>query len=175
MPAAKRYWVKVNVPSTFLTKLPYFAPPISKTRAKKISIEEKKSALNSANTSKVSSPTPGDVNGQNQQNSKINSGLKESSTSGLTMNSINNDLYALDRTGKPSKRWVKRSAQFKNFTGFKIKYVRWKQKEIREPREPKEPKEGKESKSRSKAAIAEQRKLSNAGQNSANQEIKTES
>lgn len=143
MAPPKRYWVKLNVPSTFLSTLPNFPPPVSKSRLKKIAAEEKKTTGNtasgSASTSKASSPTPVSADNQNPANNhasapaisnfKINSGLKESSTSGLTMNSISNGLYALDKSGKPCKKWVKKPTQFKTFSGFKVKYVTYKQKD----------------------------------------------
>jgi INO80 complex subunit Ies4. len=44
------------------------------------------------------------------------------------MNSISNGLYALDKSGKPCKKWVKKPTQFKTFSGFKVKYISWKHK-----------------------------------------------
>ncbi|KAK6198699.1 INO80 complex subunit Ies4-domain-containing protein [Scheffersomyces amazonensis] len=141
MAPPKRYWAKLKVPSSFLKTLPNFPTPISKSRLKKIAAEERKVNSTSTSTggSKVGSPAPstGENNGSSTNlnnlnngssgatisNFKINSGLKESSTSGLTMNSITSGLYALDKSGKPSKKWVKKTKQFKTFSGFKVKYV----------------------------------------------------
>lgn len=148
MPQPKRHWVKLKVPSSILQTLPHFPTPISKTRQKKIIAEEKKlmgggtpaaapkkGAKNTSKAaSKVSSPAPSNQDASNN-NFKINSGLKELSTSGLTMNSINSEHYLLDKTGKPTKKWVKKPTQFKTFSGFKIKYVTWRQKD--QGKEPK--------------------------------------
>lgn len=120
MAPPKRYWVKVKVPSEYLSKLPKFEPPISKSRLKKIAAEEKKLQSNgTANGSKTASPQP-----ENNLNYKINLGLKEMSTSGLTMNPITGN-YPLDRSGKPARKWVKRQHQFKTFSGFKVQYEHW--------------------------------------------------
>lgn len=144
MAQPRRHWVKLKAPSSFLKTLPHFPTPISKTRQKKITAEEKKTAgggtspapkkvtKNTSKTvSKVSSPAPSNnQEASNVNNFKINSGLKELSTSGLTMNSINSEHYLLDKSGNPTKKWVKKPAQFKTFSGFKIKYVTWRQKDI---------------------------------------------
>ncbi|EGV62274.1 hypothetical protein PSN45_000995 [Yamadazyma tenuis] len=136
----KKYTVKLAVPSKFLATLPVFEVPASKTRVKKLAAEDKKTPAASVDpsvaSSKTSSPQPetggtggaagfGSVN--NAFNNRINSGLKESSTSGLTMNPIAGQ-YSLDKSGKPVNRWMKRQTQFKTFTGFKVKYYTWKQK-----------------------------------------------
>ncbi|CCE72600.1 Piso0_000187 [Millerozyma farinosa CBS 7064] len=140
----KKQWVSLKVPSTFLQTLPEFPQPTAnKSKQKKAGEDPKTSAKPSANnskavsksgskntsksTSKLSSPAP-----KGPDNFKINSGLKESSTSGLTMNSINGENYLLDKSGSPSSKWVKRSSQFKTFSGFKIKYVTWRHKQHRE-------------------------------------------
>lgn len=57
---------------------------------------------------------------------KINLGPKESSTSGLTMNSIVSGAYTLDKTGAPCRRWVKKPTTFKTFSGFKMRIVSYK-------------------------------------------------
>ncbi|KAK6456114.1 INO80 complex subunit Ies4-domain-containing protein [Scheffersomyces xylosifermentans] len=148
MAPPKRYWITIPLNPKFLAKLPDFPVPVSKTRLKKIAAEERKAAISasaSAGGSKVSSPAPENSNSNNLNagnggapgvisNFKINSGLKESSTSGLTMNSISNGLYALDKSGKPCRRWVKKTTQFKTFSGFKVKYVSYKHKDEPEKR-----------------------------------------
>ena len=141
MAGTKRLWVKLSVPSTFLSTLPEFAH--TKSRVRKVATDDRKSLpAPSLNPSKGSSPAPSisesttnnsstTLNTLNQpaiSNFKINSGLKESSTSGLVMNSISNGLYALDKSGKPCKKWVKKPTQFKTFSGFKVKYISWKHK-----------------------------------------------
>ncbi|KAI5953606.1 hypothetical protein KGF54_002978 [Candida jiufengensis] len=151
MVAAKRLWIKLRLPTKFLGTLPKFEPFVSKTRLKKIAQEERRIAagLQSSTTSQKSSPAPdggsvtpapnattsttgGSSSGGISQY-KINVGLKESSTSGLTMNSINSALYTLDKSGKPCKRWVKKQREFKSFTGFKMKYTRYEPKESNNP------------------------------------------
>lgn len=143
MAQPRRHWVKLRAPSSFLQTLPHFPTPISKTRQKKITAEEKKITgggtspapkkviKNPTKTaSKVSSPAPStNQEASNVNNFKINSGLKELSTSGLTMNSINSEHYLLDKSGNPTKKWIKKPTQFKTFSGFKIKYVTWRQKD----------------------------------------------
>lgn len=131
MAPPRRYWVKISVNKEFLSKLPHFPTPVSKTRLKKLAAEEKK---NGATSTGNSSPTESDQGGEKGGSTtaasatqlsqfKINSGLKESSTSGLTMNSINSGLYTLDKSGSPCKKWVKKPKSFKTFSGFKVKYV----------------------------------------------------
>lgn len=127
MAAPKRYWVKVNVPSKILATLPKFETPVSKSRLKKLAAEGKKTqagagasgALASANGSKTASPQP-----EAGLNYKINSGLKEMSTSGLTMNSVAGN-YPLDKSGKPVSKWTKGPYSFKTFSGFKVHYKGW--------------------------------------------------
>ncbi|ODV69525.1 DUF1711-domain-containing protein [Hyphopichia burtonii NRRL Y-1933] len=58
----------------------------------------------------------------NQNNAKINSGVKEMSTAGLTMNSANSSSYALDKSGTGVRKWKKGPRQFKTFSGFKVTY-----------------------------------------------------
>ncbi|KAK6464517.1 INO80 complex subunit Ies4-domain-containing protein [Scheffersomyces coipomensis] len=144
MAPPRRYWVRLKLPQSFLSTLPEFPTPISKSRLKKIAAEERKAGSTSisASGSKVGSPAPTgnestpttNLNNPNNNpavisNFKINSGLKESSTSGLTMNSISQGLYALDKSGKPSKKWIKKPRQFKTFSGFKVKHVSWEHKD----------------------------------------------
>lgn len=131
MAPPKRYWVKINMSQKFLKTLPEFLPPISKSRLKKIAAEERKAAsssIASAAGSKVSSPAPENGtsanNASSSGNPKINSGMKESSTSGLVVNSINNS-YSLDKSGKPCRKWIKKPREFKTFSGFKVEYISW--------------------------------------------------
>lgn len=135
--------MKVKLPSSYLQTLPDFPTPISKSRLKRIAAEEKKATENeptatptkkiaktgATSTSKVGSPAPNANAETSVNNFKINSGLKELSTSGLTMNSISSEHYLLDKSGKPTKKWVKKPHQFKTFSGFKIKYVTYRQKD----------------------------------------------
>lgn len=131
MAPPRRYWVKINAPKDFLATLPHFPTPVSKTRLKKLAAEEKKiGAANTANSSPTESESGVDKPGYANSTAapqlsqfKINSGLKESSTSGLTMNSINSGLYTLDKSGSPCKKWVKKPKSFKTFSGFKVKYI----------------------------------------------------
>ncbi|ODV80814.1 DUF1711-domain-containing protein [Suhomyces tanzawaensis NRRL Y-17324] len=128
MGTPKRYWATVQVPTAFLKTLPEFAPPVTKSKAKKPSDASATSSTSTTPKSKAkgkvtktdSSPTPETVGAIS--NFKINSGLKESSTSGLTMNSITS-AYTLDKSGAPCKKWVKKPHQFKTFSGFKVKYI----------------------------------------------------
>jgi hypothetical protein len=135
MAPPKRYWVKIKVPTEFLAKLPHFPTPISKTRLKKIAAEEKKSTgTQGTPSSKGSSPTASEIvsekpsaaaNQQSLSQFKINSGFKESSTSGLTMNPVSTGHVSLDKSSR-AKKWVKKPRQFKTFSGFKVKYVTYK-------------------------------------------------
>lgn len=143
MAPPKRYWVKLKVPSRILSTLPEFPTPISKSRLKKLVAEERRAGTQSSLSLERSSPQPNDNNnngnnpsnlsqlgsGQAISSFKINSGLKESSTSGLTMNSISSGLYALDKSGKPARKWVKKPTQFKTFSGFKVKYISYRHKD----------------------------------------------
>ncbi|CAH6718323.1 hypothetical protein CLIB1444_01S04192 [[Candida] jaroonii] len=131
MPPPRKHWVKLKVPKEFLEKIPRFTLPPPKTRVRKVAAE-KKNGSDSNSNSKTSSPQP-------EMNYRINSGLKETSTSGLTMNSISG-TYTLDKSGKPVNKFVKRPRQFKTFSGFKVKYVTWKVKKEREKKEKKEDK-----------------------------------
>lgn len=121
MAVQKKYLAKIKLPPAFLKTLPAFSPP-AKLRVKKLA--DTKSGL----SSKLSSPTPGDetpvnpLTSHTQANARINSGMKELSTAGLTMNNINS-TYALDKSGRPCRRWVRRPRQFKTFTGFKVLYI----------------------------------------------------
>lgn len=140
MAVTKRLWVKLPLPSSYLSTLPEFTH--AKSRVRKVATVEKKHQAPSQSPSKGSSPAPGDstnssASTHNQpaiSNFKINSGLKESSTSGLVMNSISNGLYALDKSGKPCRKWVKKPTQFKTFSGFKVKYVSYKHKNAEKPK-----------------------------------------
>lgn len=126
MAPPKRYWVKLKISSKYLSTLPKYEPPVLKSRLKKIAAEEKKLQTTTGSpsgpgngSSKTSSPQP-----DSNLNYKINSGLKEMSTSGLTMNPVTGN-YPLDKTGKPATKWIKRSYQFKTFSGFKVRYQSW--------------------------------------------------
>lgn len=122
----KRQLVKLKLPSEFLKTLPVFATPKVK-RVKKI-VEDKKNDK----SDKTLLPGPHD------DNSKVNSGLKELSTAGLTVHSVNAN-FALDKSGRPAKKWVRGSTQFKTFSGFKVKLKTWKHKSEKEkPEAPKE-------------------------------------
>lgn len=142
MAPPRRFWVKVSVPKDFLGKLPHFPTPISKSRLKKLQAEEKKNGNGSISGSKHSSPTASEAgtekpsaasaNAPPLSQFKINSGLKESSTSGLTMNSITSGLYTLDKSGAPCRKWVKKPKSFKTFSGFKVKYVRYEHKSAKQ-------------------------------------------
>ncbi|PVH18113.1 uncharacterized protein CXQ87_001030 [Candidozyma duobushaemuli] len=119
----KRQLVKLKVSPEFLKTLPVFATPKAK-RVKKIA-EDKKNEKND----KTSSPGPHD------DNSKVNSGMKELSTAGLTVHSVNAN-FALDKSGRPAKKWVRGSRQFKTFSGFKVKLKTWRHKSEREKHDP---------------------------------------
>jgi hypothetical protein len=133
MAPPRRYWVKLSVSKDYLATLPHFPTPISKSRLKKLAAEDKKNGGGSSMGSKHSSPTASEAgtekpsaassNSASLSQFKINSGLKESSTSGLTMNSITSGLYTLDKSGFPCKKWVKKPRTFKTFSGFKVKYI----------------------------------------------------
>lgn len=119
----KKLPVKLAVPSKFLATLPVFAAPPTpkpKTRVKKLTSEEKKngSSPGASTGSKGSSPAPAD----DGHTPKVNTGPKEMSTAGL---SVNNIAQLLDKSGEPCKRWVRGGKQFKSFSGFKIKLKRW--------------------------------------------------
>lgn len=117
--ATKKHLVKLKLLSEFLKSLPAFAPPKPK-RVKKVAGEDKKSSANGLDGHKGSSPAPDDT-----PSSKINAGPKEMSTAGLTVNNVN---QVLDKSGTPSKKWVRTTRQFKSFSGFKTKIKTWKQK-----------------------------------------------
>lgn len=151
MAPPKRFWAKLKLSPKFLGTLPEFPTYMSKSRLKRLAQEERRSGSASLNSLQRSSPAPEGSNNLNNNNNnnngsggnnggstisnyKVNMGLKEGSTSGLTMNSIASGQYALDKSGKPCKRWVKRPRQFKSFTGFKVTYVAF---------EPKDPVESK--------------------------------
>lgn len=116
--ATKKHLVKLKLLLEFLKTLPVFAPPKPK-RVKKVAAEDKKSSSTGPDGHKGSSPAPDDTPAP-----KINTGPKEMSTAGLTVNNIN---QALDKSGAPSKKWVRTTRQFKSFSGFKTKIKTWKQ------------------------------------------------
>ncbi|EGW34798.1 uncharacterized protein SPAPADRAFT_57870 [Spathaspora passalidarum NRRL Y-27907] len=162
MAPPKRYWVKLKVPASTLSKLPDFPTPISKSRLKKIAAEERRAGghSHSLSPSERSSPAPEETasrinpaslnnlvpgGGSNSTSGaisqfKINQGLKESSTSGLTMNSITSGLYALDKSGKPVRKWIKKPREFKTFSGFKVRYVSYQHKDGKKEKKEKETK-----------------------------------
>lgn len=116
--ATKKHLVKLTLPSEFLKTLPVFTPPKTK-RVKKVASDDKKASNGSDH--KGSSPAPGEEN----LTPKINTGPKELSTAGLTVSSV---THSLDKSGAPSKKWVRTTRQFKSFSGFKTKIKTWKQK-----------------------------------------------
>ncbi|GEQ67687.1 hypothetical protein JCM33374_g1352 [Metschnikowia sp. JCM 33374] len=117
MAPPRKYNVKLKLPPSFLETLPVFATPTpkSKSRAKKLSAEDKR-----AGTPPGSSPAPPE---ESVSVGKINTGPKELSTAGLTVNTV---TQALDKSGKPCRRWKKAPMQFKTFSGFKIELGTWK-------------------------------------------------
>ncbi|KAK6869041.1 hypothetical protein K6H10_005290 [Candida tropicalis] len=155
MAPPKRFWARLKLSPKFLGTLPEFPTYMSKSRLKRLAQEERRSASASLNGSQRSSPAPegGNGNGSNYNNNngggnnnggstisnyKVNMDLKEGSTSGLTMNSITSGQYALDKSGKPCKRWVKKPRQFKSFTGFKVTYVAFEPKDAVDKQETKQ-------------------------------------
>ena len=145
----RRYWVKLKVPKRILVTLPDFPTPISKTRLKKISAEERRNALaaaaaaslnpsggtsgllnvttgvNSASPSKLSSPAPSETASISVNSTSHKNGPREPSTAGLTMNAITNNSASLDRTGKRVRKWTRKKHSFKTFTGFTVERVTW--------------------------------------------------
>ncbi|OBA20705.1 hypothetical protein METBIDRAFT_43682 [Metschnikowia bicuspidata var. bicuspidata NRRL YB-4993] len=117
MPSAKKYNVKVRLPTSYLETLPVFATPKPKSRAKKLSAEDKKNA-----GSPGSSPAPAD----DVPAARINTGPKELSTAGLTVNTV---TQTLDKSGRPCRKWKKGPREFKTFTGFKVGLSVWKPEE----------------------------------------------
>lgn len=110
----KRYMVTLTPPRLFLSTLPQFASS-TKSRIKKVA--EKKSVAGSAAGSKTASPAP-DTKAK--------------------------DIHA--KITKPkniqkAKSWLKKPLQFKTFSGFKVKYVTWRQKETRKDTKTKAEKE----------------------------------
>lgn len=120
--APKKQLVKLKLPPDFLKTLPVFATPKIK-RVKKIA-EEKKNDKADKNIS----PAP------HEDPLKINTGSKELSTAGLTVHSVNAN-FALDKSGRPAKKWVRGTRQFKTFSGFKVKIKTWKHKNERPEKE----------------------------------------
>lgn len=131
MAPPRRHWAKLKVPSSFLKTLPDFPTPLSKTAAAaaaaaaaaSASAAAASAAAAAASAQTESGNSAENTNGESLGNNKINVGLKELSTSGLTMNNAN-DNYSLDKTGRVRK-WVKKSVQFKAFSGFKVTYDKW--------------------------------------------------
>lgn len=117
--AAKKQIVKLQVPLAFLASLPAFATPKPKSRVKKLTVDEKKSA-----TSPGSSPAPA----EDSQTQKINTGPKELSTAGL---SVNTSSQTLDKSGSACRKWTRGLKQFKTFSGFKIKIRRYVAKDVK--------------------------------------------
>ena len=113
MPPAKKYPVKLKVSPAYLETLPVFAAPKPKSRAKKLSSEEKKNAA-----LPNSSPAPAEEN----MIGKVNTGPKEPSAAGLAMNS---GPQVLDKSGRPCRKWRKTPFQFKTFSGFKVGLGVW--------------------------------------------------
>lgn len=123
MAPKKLYLVKLKLEAEFLKTLPVFAPPKPK-RVKKIAGDDKKAGAgssSSAGASKGTSPAPS----EEPASHRINTGPKELSTAGLTVNSVN---QTLDKSGVPCKKWVRTQRQFKTFSGFKVKFKSWKHK-----------------------------------------------
>lgn len=118
--APKKHFVKLQLQPDFLRTLPTFTAPKPK-RVKKVAGEDKKTAAGtSASASKGSSPAP-----EEPASHRINTGPKEMSTAGLTVNSVS---QTLDKSGVPCKKWVRTTRQFKTFSGFKVKVKAWKHK-----------------------------------------------
>lgn len=68
---------------------------------------------------------------------KTNLGLKESSNSGLSINSVANGTYSLDKTSH-CRKWVKKPATFKTFSGFRMRILSWKPRVERKKQEKKD-------------------------------------
>lgn len=117
----KRYMVTLTVPKSFLSELPQFATPQTKSRQKRAA--EKKATA--AGGSKTASPAP---------DSKTKDG---------------NGKVAKPKAPQKAKTWVKKPLQFKTFSGFKVKYITWRQKESRKEKAKIE-KDGKTEKSDTK-------------------------
>lgn len=141
----RRYWVKLKVPKSILVTLPDFPTPISKTRLKKISAEERRNALAAAaaaslnpsggtsgllnvttgvNSASPSSPAPSET-ASISVNTSNKIAPREPSTAGLTMNTVTNTSASLDRTGKHVRKWTRKKHTFKTFTGFTVERVTW--------------------------------------------------
>ena len=138
MAPPKRFWARLKLSPKFLGTLPEFPAYISKSRLKKLAQEERRSGTTSMNTLQRSSPAPeggASTTGTTISNYKVNVGLKEGSTSGLTINSITSGQYSLDKSGRPAKRWVKKPRLFKTFTGFKVTCVTYKPENSAETKE----------------------------------------
>lgn len=128
----KRYMVTLTVPKTFLTTLPQFATPQTKSRQKKAA--EKKSGATSIAGSKTASPAPDSKS--KDTNAKV---TKPKST-------------------QKAKTWVKKPLQFKTFSGFKVKYVTWRQKEPRKESKAKAEAKAEKAEAKSEAERTEKDK-----------------
>lgn len=117
--APKKYLVKLKVQPAYLKTLPAFVLPKPKSRAKKLA-ETRPSGGSLATTLKAALPAPHDEPKH-----------KEMSTAGLTVNLINLH-YTLDKSGRPCKRWVRATREFKTFSGFTISTQRWATARVKE-------------------------------------------
>lgn len=117
MAPKKTYTVTLKLPLDVLRSVKA-APAASKakSRVKKLSKEKKTGTL-----SPGSSPAPTD---DSQGKGTVNTGPKELSTAGLAVSSI---AQALDKSGRPCRRWTRAPIHFKTFSGFKISIDTWKQ------------------------------------------------
>ncbi|CAH2352692.1 hypothetical protein CLIB1423_07S05358 [[Candida] railenensis] len=109
MAPPKKHWATVKVPSEFLKTLPEGPGP-----SLKLKINIKKSAGETATTTVNNSRTESPVQATSEFGEKAIEPPTESSTSS----------HGLDKNGKV-KHWVKRPAQFKTFSGFKVTYDKW--------------------------------------------------
>lgn len=121
--APKKHLVTLKVQTEFLKTLPAIAPPKPK-RVKKVAAEDKKGAAGTNGSASVSKGTSPALN-EEPASHRINTGPKEMSTAGLTVNSVN---QTLDKSGTPCKKWGRTTRQFKTFSGFKVKIKTWRHK-----------------------------------------------
>lgn len=115
MAVAKKYPVKVKVPASFLAALPPFATSPKPKRVKKLA-DEKKAALATPALNGIS-PAP-------EEGSVAPPPVKESTGTILLVASA----PLLDKSGTPTRRWVRGTRQFKSFSGFKLRLKIWKPK-----------------------------------------------
>lgn len=109
--APKKQSVTLQLPLEFLATLPAFtAKPKPKPKAEPKKVPPKKP------DAYASSPAPEENQG------RVNTGPKDLSTAGLTVNSV---TQTLDRSGKPCRAWTRGNLQFKAFSGFKVTVKRW--------------------------------------------------